>query len=354
MTEAISRVLVLYTGGTIGMREGPRGYEPVPGFFADKISTLPQLHDPSRPRFTTYPSQSKRRVAYDVRAYDPLLDSANVSPREWVSFAADIAAAYDDYDGFVVVHGTDTMAYTASALSFMLEGLGKPVVLTGAQIPLEHLRNDALDNFLGALVIAGHYAIPEVSVYFHHKLLRGSRSTKVDAVSLDSFASPNHPPLAEVGIDVDVRWDLVRAATAERLAVHTEIDTSVASLRLYPGITRALLENVLRPPLQGLVLETFGSGNAPDRDDALLAALREATDRGVVIVNVTQCLRGRASPSYAAGRALMDAGVVPGADMTPEAALAKLAFLLGQPLARAEVRRLVSRSLRGELTEERG
>lgn len=352
MTDAVSRVLVLYTGGTIGMRKGPRGYEPAPGYFAEKIASLPQLHDPSQPRFTTYPTQGGRRIAYDIKAYDPLLDSANVGPREWVRFAADIADAYDDYDGFVVAHGTDTMAYTASALSFMLEGLGKPVVLTGAQIPLEHLRNDALDNFLGALSIAGHYAIPEVTVYFHHKLLRGNRSTKVDASSLDSFDSPNHLPLAEIGIDVNVRWELVRRTEADALKVHTDIDRQVAALRLYPGIAPALLENVLRPPLQGLVLETFGAGNAPDRDEGLLRALREATDRGVVIVNVTQCLRGRASPSYAAGRALMDAGVIPGGDMTPEAALAKLAFLLGQDLPRDEVRRLVGRSLRGEITEQ--
>lgn len=354
MTEASARVLVLYTGGTIGMRMGPRGYEPVPGWFADKVASLPQLHDPAQPRFTTYPAQRGRRVVYDVNAYDPLLDSANVGPREWVRIAADIAAAYDDYDGFVVVHGTDTMAYTASALSFMLEGLSKPVIVTGAQIPLEHLRNDALDNFLGALVIAGHYAIPEVCVYFHHKLLRGNRSTKVDAMGLDSFASPNLPPLAEVGIGVDVRWDGVWRAGPDELRVHTAFEPNVASLRLYPGIPPALLANVLRPPLRGLVLETFGSGNAPDRDEALLAALRDATERGVVIVNVTQCLRGRVSPTYAAGRALMDAGVVPGADMTPEAALAKLTFLLGRDLSDEALRSLASRSLAGELTEEDG
>lgn len=349
MSEPTTRVLVLYTGGTIGMRKGPRGYEPVPGWFADTIATLPQLHDPSQPRFTTYPSQSDRRVRYDVRAYDPLLDSANLGMREWARIAADVAAAYDDYEGFVVVHGTDTMAYTASALSFLLEGLGKPVILTGAQIPLAHLRNDALDNFLGALVIAGHFAIPEVTIYFHHKLLRGNRSTKVDAVGLDSFASPNHPLLAEVGVDVDVRWELVRAPGAA-LRVSGELSPHVAALRLYPGITRAVLENFLRPPLEGLVLETFGSGNAPDRDPELLAALREATDRGLVIVNVTQCLRGRVSPSYAAGRALVDAGVVPGADMTPEAALTKLAYLLAQDLSRDEVRARAGRSIAGELT----
>ncbi len=350
MSEATSRVLVLYTGGTIGMRKGPRGYEPVPGWFASAIERLPQLHDPSQPVFTTFPSQSERRVHYDVRAYDPLLDSANLGMREWVRIAADIGEAYDGYDGFVVVHGTDTMAYTASALSFLLQGLGKPVVLTGAQIPLAHLRNDALDNLLGALVIAGHYRIPEVTIFFHHKLLRGNRATKIDAVGLDSFASPNHPLLAEVGVDVDVRWDLVRAP-GETLRVHGSLSPHVAALRLYPGITRVVLENFLRPPLAGLVLETFGSGNAPDRDAELLAALREASDRGVVIVNVTQCLRGRVSPSYAAGRALMDAGVVPGADMTPEAALTKLAHLLAQDLPIDEVRARASRSLAGELTE---
>lgn len=347
----MSRVLVLYTGGTIGMRQGPRGYEPVPGFFAEKIASLPQLHDPSQPLFTTYPLESDRRVRYDVKAYDPLLDSANLGLREWVRFAADIADAYDRYDGFVVVHGTDTMAYTASALSFMLSGLGKPVILTGAQIPLEHLRNDALDNFLGALVIAGHYAIPEVAIYFHHKLLRGNRSTKVDATGLESFASPNHPPLAEIGVDVDVRWELVRER-GSALEVRTELSPHVAALRLYPGITRAVLENFLRPPLEGLVLETFGSGNAPARDGEVMSVLREATERGVVIVNVTQCLRGRVSPSYAAGRALMDAGVVPGGDMTPEAALTKLAFLLGQGLPPEEARTRASRSLAGELSED--
>ncbi len=331
MSESTSRVLVLYTGGTIGMRQGPRGYEPVPGWFADKVASLPQLHDPAEPLFTTYPTQSGRRVSYEIRAYDPLLDSANLGHREWARFAADIRDAYDDYDGFVVVHGTDTMAYTASALSFMLEGLAKPVILTGAQIPLEHLRNDALDNFLGALMLAGHYVIPEVGVYFHHRLFRGNRSAKVDASSLDSFASPNHPALVDVGVEVDVRWDLVRPP-GDALKVHTELEPHVAALRLYPGITRGVLENFLRPPLRGLVLESFGSGNAPDRDLEIIAALREATDRGVVIVNVTQCLRGRVSPSYAAGRALMDAGVVQGADMTAEAALAKLAFLLGQDL----------------------
>ena len=352
MAEPVSRVMVLYTGGTIGMKKGPRGFEPIEGWFADKIAQQPQLHDPTQPRFTTYPSRSNRRIRYDIEPYSPPLDSANLALADWARFAGDVGRFYDDYDAFVIVHGTDTMAYTASALSFMLAGLTKPVVLTGAQIPLEQLRNDALDNLLGALGIAGHYRIPEVGLYFHHKLLRGCRSTKVDAAGLDAFDSPNLPPLAEVGIDVEVRWNLVRSPELGGLQVHTQLSPHVAALRLYPGITRAILENFLRPPLEGLVLETFGSGNAPDRDDDLLGVLREASERGVVIVNVTQCLKGHVRASYAAGRAVLDAGVVPGADMTPEAALAKLAFLLGQGLSPDEVRALAGRSLRGELSEE--
>src|SRR5687768_8435821 len=170
MNPKSARVLVLYTGGTAGMRKGPRGYEPVSGYFAERIAIYPQLHDPAEPRFTTHALTDGGRVHYDVLAYDPLLDSANLGLGDWARFAADIAAHYERYDGFVIVHGTDTMAYTASALSFMLEDLGKPVILTGAQIPLEQLRNDALDNLLGALLIAGRYPIPEVGLYFHHKL----------------------------------------------------------------------------------------------------------------------------------------------------------------------------------------
>jgi len=348
-----SRVLVLYTGGTIGMRMSERGvYEPSSGWFIDKVASLPQLHDATEPRFCTPPSRSGRRIRYDILAYEQPLDSANLDLSHWVRFASDIEHHYEDYDAFVIVHGTDTMAFTASGLSFMLEGLDKPVILTGAQIPLAELRNDALDNLLGALGVAGHYQIPEVGLYFHHKLLRGCRARKVDTSNLEAFESPNLAPLVRVGIDVDVAWWAVRSAPLTGLKVQRDLSPHVAALRLYPGITREVLENFLRPPLRGLVLETFGAGNMPDRDDDLIACLRAACDRGIVIVNVTQCLRGRVRPSYAAGRRLVDVGVVPGGDMTPEAALAKLAYLLGQGLPVSEVRALAARSLRGELTED--
>lgn len=351
--QSTSRVLVLYTGGTVGMRRGPHGMEPVAGYFDDKIAGHPSLHDPSAARFTTFPSKSGRRIVYDVKSYDPLHDSVNLGLEDWARFAADIGVYYDDYEAFVIVHGTDTMAYTASGLAFMLENLGKPVILTGAQIPLEQLRNDAADNLLGALGISGHYRIPEVGLYFHHQLFRGCRATKVDAMGLDAFSSPNLDPLVKVAIDIDVRWSVVRPVPVRPLKVHTSLSPHVAALRLYPGMTQAILENVLRPPLEGLVLETFGAGNAPNarHKEDLLGTLRRATDRGVVIVNVTQCLKGGVMPSYASGRALLDAGVLPGADMTVEAALAKLAFLLGQDLPLEVVRTLITRSLRGELTE---
>lgn len=350
MVKDAVRVLVFYTGGTIGMRRGPRGYEPSPGFLRERLLRTPQLHEPGQPELTTPPSRSGRRIHYEVREYARLIDSASISLTDWARLANDIFYAYHDFDAFVVLHGTDTLAYTASALSFMLEGLTKPVILTGSQISLENLRNDALDNLLGALGLAGHYAIPEVSVYFHHRLMRGNRTKKVSASTLDAFESPNFPALAEVGVEVEVHWHRVRKAPYGGLRVQPHLSPHVAALRLYPGITPKILANLLLPPLEGLVLETFGSGNGPEQE-AFIEPLRAATERGVVSVNVTQCARGRVHTGYASSRLLFDAGVVPGADLTAEAALAKLSYLLGQGMAPAEVRNLVGQSLRGELTE---
>jgi 60kDa lysophospholipase len=360
------RVLILYTGGTIGMREGPRGFAPARDFLGAQLERLPQFHEPGQPRFSTPPLHDDtssrdgaeapahgRRVRYDLKEYEELLDSSNMGLSDWARIAQDIADAYDDYDAFVVLHGTDTMAYTASALSFMLENLGKSVILTGSQIPLALLRNDAVDNLLGALILAGHYAIPEVCLYFRNKLLRGNRAQKVDALGFDAFGSGNYPPLVDVGTDIRVRWPLVRQAPAKRakkLRVRTAMDPHVAALRLFPGITTDILQNFLRPPLRGLVLETYGTGNAPDRRADFLAVLAEATARGVVVVSCTQCHTGRVSYDYAAGKALAEAGVIGGADMTPEAALTKLCHLLGAGLTPAQTRRAMVKDLRGELT----
>ena len=345
------RVCVLYTGGTIGMMQGPRGYEPVPGFLEDRLASMPTFHTAGEERLCLPESRYGRVVRYSICEYEELRDSANMRRRDWVAIARDIEKQYDDWDAFVVLHGTDTMAFTASALSFMLEGLDKTVILTGSQIPLARVRNDAADNLLGALMIAGHYELPEVGIYFNEKLLRGNRARKVDATGLDAFRSGNLPPLAEVGVGVDVRWDLVLRPPGGPLQVRPITNKDVISLRLFPGITSESLERLLIPPLSGVILETYGAGNAPNDRPDFLRVLRQASERGVVIVNCTQCHRGGVAADYASGRSLLDAGVVPGADLTPEAALTKLQWLLSQGLTPGEVRQAMVRSLRGELTE---
>ena len=345
-----NRVLIIYTGGTIGMKDSPRGYVPAPGLLGEQLAAMPQFHDRSMPALTTPLSRYGRRVHYQILEYDELLDSSNMGIEDWVKIARDIERHYDEYDAFIVLHGTDTMAYTAAALSFMLENLGKPVILTGSQIPVAESRNDAIDNVLGALTIAGHYEIPEVCVYFDGKLLRGNRSQKVDAAGLEAFQSGNFPPLVHVGIDIRVEWDRILSPPSQPLRVQTITNHSVAALRLFPGISAAMIDNILQPPLEGLVLESFGAGNAPDRRKDFLDVLRAGTDRGVVIVNVTQCQRGTVTTDYAAGTALAEVGVVGGADMTPEAALTKLSYLLSLGLPKPEVERLMRHNLRGELT----
>lgn len=342
---------MLYTGGTIGMMDGPRGFEPVAGYLAQRLQSMPTFHVPGRPTLTLPRSRLGVHVQYEIIESDNLRDSANMRREDWVEVAQRIAERYDRYHGFVVLHGTDTMAYTASALSFMLEGLGKSVVLTGSQIPLARVRNDAVENLLGALMIAGHYTIPEVGIFFNGRLYRGNRATKVDASGFNAFRSGNLPPLAETGVQVDVRWDLIWPPSEAGLLVRPIVDKRVAAVRLFPGIQAHTLAQFLAPPTEGLILETYGSGNGPSDSPEILGVLRDAVDRGVVVVNVTQCHRGHVSTVYEAGVALAEVGVVPGADMTPEAALTKLQWLLSLNLSIDEVRAQMGRSLRGELTE---
>lgn len=345
-------VQVIYTGGTIGMVASEQGYVPARGALQQQLSQMRRFHVPGAEVLTLPESPLGPATRYSILEHEPPLDSSNMSAREWVRIAHQIAAGWEQHDAFVVLHGTDTMAYTASALSFMLEGLSKPVVLTGSQIPLAHLRNDALDNLLGALLFAAHYDIPEVGLYFRDKLFRGNRVQKMDAAGFDAFDSGNLPPLARVGIGIEVDWDLVRTAAPGPLRVTPITCEQVAVLRLYPGMTSDMLDRFLRTPLRGLVLETYGSGNGPDNQPALLRVLRRAHEAGIVVVNVTQCHRGRVDAAYSTGRALMEAGVVPGADLTPEAAITKLAWLLSQDLTPGEVRALMATDLRGELTPE--
>jgi len=335
------RVYVIYTGGTIGMRPTPDGYAPAPGYLASQIMSMPELASASMPEV-------------DIQEYDPLLDSANMTPDDWYKIARDIGVHYREYDGFIVLHGTDTMAYTASALPFMLQGLGKPVLLAGSQIPLCEVRNDARSNIITALTIAANFDIPEVCLCFGSQLLRGCRSVKVSADGLDAFASPNLPALGDIGVDIRIHRERVLPAPPEGtpLQVCELKQVNVGALPLWPGIPAQVVRNFLGPPLKGLVLRAYGVGNGPTNNPDFLSALEEASGRGVVIVDCTQCLRGSVHlGDYATGSALAKAGVISGFDLTAEAALAKLSYLFSRDLPVEEVKRLMQVNLRGELTE---
>jgi lysophospholipase len=304
----------------------------------------------------TPPSSYSRHIRYGALEFSPLLDSSSISSVGWTQIATTIKANYHLFDGFVVLHGTDSLAYSASALSFMMEDLGKPVILTGSQASIFSLQSDAVDNLLGSLIIAGTFVIPEVCLFFHHALFRGNRTTKISASSFEAFASPNCDQLAKVtGVGVEVNWSLIQRPTKiAQFQVTPYLDTAhVACVRIFPGIKPEMVDFVLRVPnLRGLILETFGMGNAPEGiDGSLTKAIRSAVERGIIVVNVSQCTNGFVSPLYAPGFALGKAGVVFGHDLTSEAALTKLSYLLTLNIAPAEVAARMSRSLRGELTE---
>lgn len=305
----------------------------------------------------TPPTAHNRHIRYGIVEFDPLLDSSSIQANDWDAMAVCVQQNYHLFDGFVILHGTDSLSYTASALSFMFSNLGKPVILTGSQAPIFALQSDAVDNLLGSLIIAGTYVIPEVGLFFHNRLYRGNRTTKVSAASFEAFASPNCEPLAQVnGLGISVNWALAQRPTAiAQFGISLRLDTThVACLRVFPGIMPEMIDSVLRlPGLRGLILETFGMGNVPGGSDGQLTkVIKDAVDRGVVVVNVSQCVSGFVSPVYAPGTQLGRAGVIFGLDLTAEAALAKLSFLLSLPdLTPTAIAERFPQSLRGELTE---
>lgn len=278
-----------------------------------------------------------------------MLDSSDMDMQDWIHIASDIEKFYDDWDAFVVLHGTDTMAYTASALSYMLQDLGKTVVVTGAQVPMVEQRNDGQANFQGALLVAGHYTIPEVGLFFDNKLFRGNRTTKAHATILDAFDTPNLPPLMKLGIKIDVAWDSIfRPSVVKPFSVQKKMDPNVCILRLFPGIKGELVTHFCQPPVRGVVLQSYGAGNAPERED-ILSAFKAASDRGVLIVNTTQCHGGFVEAAYHAGQILLAAGVLPGGDMTPESALTKLSYVLANDeLDHAGKVEVLLKNIRGE------
>ncbi|MDX9752227.1 MAG: type I asparaginase [Flavobacteriales bacterium] len=334
-------VLLIYTGGTIGMWADPRTGALRPMDLAHLEEQVPEL----------------ARVGTDLGsvAFEVPLDSSDMRPADWARIARMVGEAYDRYDGFVVLHGSDTMAYTASALSFLLEGLGKPVVLTGSQLPIGTIRTDAKENLITAIEIAaakdeqGHAMVPEVAVYFEYRLMRGNRTVKVHAERFEAFRSPNYPALAEAGVHLRYDRSAIRPCPSGPLKVHAAVDDAVAVIWMFPGIRGDDVRHALeRPGLRAAVLATFGSGNAPT-DPGLIAALRAARDRGIVLLNVTQCVGGRVEQGrYATSRALAGMGVVPCGDMTVEAAITKAMCLLGRAPDGLEA--AMSLDLAGEIT----
>jgi L-asparaginase len=298
---------------------------------------MPEFHRSEMPLFT-------------IHEYDTLIDSSDMSPNDWQQIANDIFKNYDEYDGFIILHGTDTMAYTASALSFMLENLGKPVIVTGSQIPLAELRSDGQENLLNALYIAANYPIAEVSLFFNNQLFRGNRCRKVDADGFNAFDSPNFPALLKAGINIEVQAGKLGVLPENKLQISDISAQPIGVVMLYPGISPAVIRNTLQQPVKALILLSFGVGNAP-QTHSFLAELEQANRQDIVVLNCTQCLRGKVNMTgYANGHALREVGVVSGGDMTPEAALAKLHYLLSKQLPVGHIKRQLVANLRGELS----
>ena len=339
-------ILIIYTGGTIGMKEDPMDGTLKPFDFSQIMEEVPELN--------------KFDVKIDSYTFDPLIDSSDVEPSLWISLAELIRDRYEDYDGFIILHGTDTMAYSASTLSFMLEGLTKPVVFTGSQLPIGVPRTDGKENLISAVEIAaakdyeGHARVPEVCIYFDSKLLRGNRSTKYSAEAFNAFASPNCPPLAEAGIQIRYNTDVIRKPIYwdAQLRVQTHLDTRVAILKVHPGMTPQVMRSVVSDPLtRACIIETYGSGNALSKE-WFLDIVREAAAAGKILLNVTQCKSGTVNMNlYATGATLKHAGVLSGSDITTEAALGKLFSLMGRSDNDGWVKTMLEKNLCGEITK---
>ena len=339
-------ILLIYTGGTIGMKEDPVLQVLTPFDFSQILDEVPEL--------------GKFAYRIDSYTFDPIIDSSDVEPSLWISLVRLIEERYDDYDGFVILHGTDTMAYSASTLSFMLEGLTKPVIFTGSQLPIGTPRTDGKENLISSVEIAaakddeGHALVPEVCICFDNVLIRGNRSRKFNSDNFRAFRSEDHPPLAEAGISIRYNSALIRKPVSwdERPLFHTKLDTRVSILKIHPGITPGVVRDILLgEDTRAVIIETYGAGNAPSKD-WFVSIVREASEKGKILLNVTQCVAGKVNMDlYATGKSLKAAGVINGYDSTTESALGKLFYLLGVFETNEEVKAGLEMDLRGEISK---
>ena len=336
-------ILIIYTGGTIGMVKDPKNGSLKPFDFDHILKQVPELKDFGFELTTV--------------SFDPLIDSSNLNPEVWVKIADIIKENYEKFGGFVVLHGTDTMSYTASALSFMLDNLDKPVILTGSQLPIGMLRTDGKDNLITAVEIAADYkndkaVVPEVCVLFENKLFRGNRTTKHNAEYFNAFYSYNYPDLAKVGINIHYNHAAIRNHTEGMFGINTNLDTNIAILKIFPGINKQTVDAILNiEGLRAVVMETYGAGNAPT-DAWFVDSIRQAIAKGILVYNVTQCPSGSVDMGlYETSVELLEIGVVSGHDITTEAAITKLMFLLGQQLDSDKIKFFLNKSIKGELCQ---
>ncbi|MBR5779890.1 MAG: asparaginase [Clostridia bacterium] len=332
------KILLIYTGGTIGMNSSENGYFPQKGFLQELLEEIHVLRNDKMPK-------------WELLELDPLLDSSNVTVNEWNIIGSIIEENFDLFDGFVILHGTDTMAYTASALSFTLENLSKPVVITGSQIPLFEVRSDGLDNLVTAMMVAAEGKINEVALCFGNKLIRGNRSTKVSTSNLNAFSSPNYPLLADIGTQVYYNKMIPQKVAKLPFRVQHLDKIPIGIIKVFPGIQFEYFEEIMTKSLRGIVLETFGAGNIPGSADAILPIVKKAYENGTVLVICSQCLKGSVSlGAYETSIALKNAGAVCGFDMTTEAAVAKLYYLFSCGYDVQTVKQKMEEDIAGEIT----